>query len=224
MIERLKPTKTVPVKLGQAHTVVTGIVDAASFLNLGRVFVANMTGNVVFVGFAMAGAGGLSLWASLLALGAFLAGSLAGGRLCDRYRAHRGRTLRAAVVIELVAVASAAGLAAVIGDPAGNATRYALIALLAPAMGIQNATVRRLAVPELTTTVLTMTMAGIAADSRFAGGLPSVPPFGLSLSDATTDDLDQIIGGRTPSAGNHCSTSESEFSLSRLTNGRRVRY
>ena len=75
-------------------TVVTGIVDAASFLNLGRVFVANMTGNVVFVGFAMAGAGGLSLWASLVALGAFLAGSLAGGQLYDRYRAHRGRTLR----------------------------------------------------------------------------------------------------------------------------------
>jgi hypothetical protein len=29
-------------------TVVTGVVDAASYLSLGHVFVANMTGNVVF--------------------------------------------------------------------------------------------------------------------------------------------------------------------------------
>ena len=165
------------MKLGPAHTVVTGIVDAASFLNLGRVFVANMTGNVVFVGFAMAGAGGLSLWASLLALGAFLAGSLAGGRLCDRLpraprpvpaRGGRGRTGRCCL---------GGGSSCSDRRSSRHATRYALIALLAPAMGIQNATVRRLAVPELTTTVLTMTMAGIAADSRFAGGLPSVPPY-----------------------------------------------
>ena len=36
-----------------------GVVDAVSILSLGRVFVANMTGNVVFVGFALAGASGL---------------------------------------------------------------------------------------------------------------------------------------------------------------------
>jgi uncharacterized membrane protein YoaK (UPF0700 family) len=38
------------------------------------------------------------------------------------------------------------------------------------AMGIQNSTARRLAVPELTTTVLTMTLTGVAADSTLAGG------------------------------------------------------
>ena len=48
-------------------TVVTGLVDAVSVLSLGRVFVANMTGNVVFVGFALAGAPGFSLSASLFA-------------------------------------------------------------------------------------------------------------------------------------------------------------
>src|SRR2546422_180555 len=56
------------------------------------------------------------------------------------------------------------------GDPAAGSRRYTLIALLAFAMGIQNASVRRLAVPELTTTVLTMTLTGIAADSSLAGG------------------------------------------------------
>src|SRR4051812_24202572 len=55
-------------------TVVTGLVDAVSYVALGHVFVANMTGNVVFLGFALAGAPGLSAPASLAALGAFLIG------------------------------------------------------------------------------------------------------------------------------------------------------
>src|SRR4051794_38326000 len=55
-------------------TVVPGLVDAVSYLALGHVFVANMTGNVVFLGFALAGAPGLSAPASLAALGAFLLG------------------------------------------------------------------------------------------------------------------------------------------------------
>jgi len=37
-------------------------------------------------------------------------------------------------------------------------------------MGLRNATVRRLAVPDLTTTVLTLTLAGLGADSSLAGG------------------------------------------------------
>jgi uncharacterized membrane protein YoaK (UPF0700 family) len=45
-----------------------------------------------------------------------------------------------------------------------------VIALLAFAMGVRNATVRRVGVPDLTTTVLTMTLTGLAADSPLAGG------------------------------------------------------
>src|SRR6201989_430250 len=71
-------------------TVLTGVVDAVSILSLGRVFVANMTGNVVFVGFALAGASGFSLSASLSALGGFLVGAAAGGALSERLGAHRG--------------------------------------------------------------------------------------------------------------------------------------
>ncbi|HEY6318288.1 MAG TPA: YoaK family protein, partial [Acidimicrobiia bacterium] len=51
-----------------AMTLVTGLVDAFSYLVLGHVFVANMTGNIVFLGFAMAGAPGFSVAASLVAL------------------------------------------------------------------------------------------------------------------------------------------------------------
>ena len=70
-------------------TATTGIVDAVSILSLGRVFVANMTGNVVFVGFALAGAKGFSLAASLSALGGFLLGALGGGWVIRRLRPNR---------------------------------------------------------------------------------------------------------------------------------------
>jgi len=61
-------------------TVVTGVVDAVSILLLGRVFVANMTGNVVFSAFALVGAPGFSLSASLAALATGPAVVTAGGR------------------------------------------------------------------------------------------------------------------------------------------------
>ncbi|MGD0241895.1 MAG: DUF1275 family protein [Streptosporangiaceae bacterium] len=144
-------------------TVVTGTVDAVSILRLGRVFVANMTGNVVFTGFALVGAPGFALTASLAALAGFLAGALLGGGLTSRLGHDRALLLRAGVAAELVLVAVALALTAA---PAGAATRDGMAALLAVAMGIQNAVARRLAVPDLTTTVLTMTLTGIAADIR----------------------------------------------------------
>ena len=63
-------------------TGVTGIVDAVSILGLGRVFVANMTGNVVFIGFALAGAPGFSVTGSFSALAGFLAGACSPGWRC----------------------------------------------------------------------------------------------------------------------------------------------
>jgi uncharacterized membrane protein YoaK (UPF0700 family) len=151
-------------------TAVTGLVDAASYLKLGHVFVANMTGNVVFLGFAIAGAGGLSIGASLFAIAAFLAGSVAGGRLGARMGANRARLLVAATSTQTVAVAAAAALAAAVGSHPGRPARDGLIVLLAAAMGLQNAVARRLAVPDLTTTVLTLTLTGIGADSSLGGG------------------------------------------------------
>jgi len=40
-------------------TFTTGLVDAVSYLGIGHVFTANMTGNIVFLGFGIAGSGGL---------------------------------------------------------------------------------------------------------------------------------------------------------------------
>jgi uncharacterized membrane protein YoaK (UPF0700 family) len=151
-------------------TVVTGLVDAVSYLALGHVFVANMTGNVVFLGFALAGAPGLSAWASLAAAGAFLAGALAGGRVGSHFAAHRGNMLRYATATSAPLVIVAVLVSALAGEPVSTWPRYALIVTLAAAMGIQNAVARRLAVPDLTTTVLTLTLTGLAADSKLAGG------------------------------------------------------
>ncbi|MGG8408729.1 YoaK family protein, partial [Streptomyces sp. 12297] len=139
-------------------TFVTGLVDAVSYLGLDRVFVANMTGNVVFVGFALAGDTRLSATASLLAVSAFFAGALAGGRFAAP-RIKDPMVMFAALVgghAVLVAAALGAGL--------GGAAAYPVIALLAVGMGLQNAVVQRLAVPDLTTTVLTRTLTGLAAD------------------------------------------------------------
>jgi uncharacterized membrane protein YoaK (UPF0700 family) len=151
-------------------SIVTGLVDAVSYLALGHVFVANMTGNVVLLGFALAGAPGLSVPASLAALAAFLLGALAGGRIGTRLGAHRGRQLRTATACAAPLLLIAFVVAAIAGQPVSSPARYALIVPMGLAMGLQNATARRIAVPDLTTTVLTLTLTGIAADSHLAGG------------------------------------------------------
>jgi uncharacterized membrane protein YoaK (UPF0700 family) len=156
-----------------ALTVVTGLVDAFSYLVLGHVFVANMTGNVVFMAFALARAGGFSLVASLVALLSFWAGALVGGRIGHRYAGHRGRVLLGTSLVEAAVVLAAYVCCLSTSTPSTGAARYVLIVLLGLGMGAQNASARRLAVPDLTTTVLTMTIAGFAADGRLAGGTDS---------------------------------------------------
>jgi len=151
-------------------TLVTGLVDAFSYLVLGHVFVANMTGNVLFIAFALAGAQGFSIASSLFALGAFAVGSLAGGLLGSRIGGHRGRLLWTATEVQALLLGIAADLSILAGNPVPAAYGYTLIIALGISMGLQNATARKLAVPDLTTTVLTLTLTGMVADSRLAGG------------------------------------------------------
>jgi len=149
-------------------TVLTGMVDAVSYLQLGHVFVANMTGNVIFLGFAVGGATEFSVVASLAALAAFFVGAFAGGRIGSASGAHRGRLMAGGLAIETFLVAASLLLSLSAADPATDIGRYGLIILLGLAMGVQNAVVRRLAVPDLTTTVLTLTFTGLAADGIFS--------------------------------------------------------
>jgi uncharacterized membrane protein YoaK (UPF0700 family) len=153
-----------------ALTFVTGLVDAFSYLLLGHVFVANMTGNVVLLGFALVGAPGFSVAASLVSMASFTVGALVGGRVGAHFAQHRGNLLTAAATLQAGFLAAAVLLAALSSSAMPDGYLYALIAVLAIAMGIQNAAARKLAVPDLTTTVLTLTITGMAADSTLAGG------------------------------------------------------
>src|ERR1700722_9084722 len=142
-------------------TAVTGLVDAVSFLSLGHVFTANMTGNIVLLAFAIARASGLSIARSLTALSAFLVGAILGGRVMARASADRQSRFAAQAFLLEVAFLFAASFCG-IGYRADlledSFHPFALIALTALAMGARNAAVRKLAIPDLTTTVLTLTI------------------------------------------------------------------
>lgn len=127
------------------------------------------TRRIVFLGFALAGAHGLSTRASLIALGSFLIGALAGGWLAGRNASHRGQILRATTVAQAPLMALAIVIAALSPTP-GQTVSFALAGTLALAMGLQNATALRLAVPDLTTSVLTRTLTGLASQGTLTGG------------------------------------------------------
>ena len=153
-------------------TAVTGLVDAVSYIGLGHVFTANMTGNVVFLGFALAGTPGLSVPRFLAALAAFLFGALIGGRIAaslEPVSRHRWTTAAFGTEAILLLGATLASMNYRLSS-ADSTLLYTLIVLTALAMGVRNATVRKIGLQDLTTTVLTQTITGLAADSSLAGG------------------------------------------------------
>lgn len=154
-------------------SVTTGLVDAASVLGLGKVFTANMTGNIVFLGFAAAGTPGFKVMPFVAAIVSFMIGAMIAGR---SGKAHAGKTERRWLLtsagIETALLWGAAGVA--VGFDVATQTPevrlFAIIGLTGLAMGFRNATIRQLKVPDLTTTVLTLTLTGLGADSTAAGG------------------------------------------------------
>jgi uncharacterized membrane protein YoaK (UPF0700 family) len=150
-------------------TFTTGVIDAASYLGLGHVFTANMTGNIVLLGFGIAGSGGLPVIAPLVSLAAFLTGSALGGRMGAGLQA-RTLHLSRAMLVEIGVVLLATAVALLVDVTPDRFSADLVIALLAFGMGVRNATVRTVKVADLTTTVLTMTLTGLAADSPLGGG------------------------------------------------------
>ncbi len=159
---QVQPLEAVLVAL----TFVTGIVDAVTYLDLGHVFAANMTGNVVLLGFALVGADQVSASASLVSLGAFLVGAGLGGRLARALQSTQQRWIVTSLSLE-GGLLLAAMLCAKLRPSTSDA---AIVGILALAMGIRNATMRRVGIPDLTTTVLTMLLTVLAADTQAAGG------------------------------------------------------
>jgi uncharacterized membrane protein YoaK (UPF0700 family) len=149
-------------------TFTTGIVDAVSYLGLGHVFTANMTGNVVLLGFGIAGTAGLPIAGPFASLGAYLLGAIAGGRIARRI--GKERLLTTALALEVILLAVTAVLAATATITDGAAATYVLIVLLAFTMGLRSACIRRLGASDISTVVLTMLMVDLASESTFAGG------------------------------------------------------
>ncbi|WP_349270249.1 membrane protein [Mycolicibacterium parafortuitum] len=151
-------------------TFTTGLIDAVSVLVLGHVFVANMTGNVVFLGFWFVPHSGVDLTAAVVAFAGFVFGTIIGGRLA-RHLDHNVRLwLTTAFGLEVVALLVLAVLAGLGVVDYHDDSKLVLIAGLAITFGSQNATARQFGIQELSTTVLTSTIVGLGFDSRLAGG------------------------------------------------------
>jgi uncharacterized membrane protein YoaK (UPF0700 family) len=151
-------------------TLATGVVDAVSVLVLGHVFVANMTGNVIFLGFWFVPQTGVDLTAAVVAFTGFVAGTVIGGRLARQLDSTVRRWLVVTLSIEVVIIGAVAALAGAGVLDYRDDSKLVLIGGLAISFGIQNATARQFGIPELSTTVLTSTIVGIGFDSRLAGG------------------------------------------------------
>ena len=142
-------------------TFATGVIDAASFLALGQVFAAMQTGNVIFLGIGIAGAGDAPVLAPLFGLAAFMVGGVVAATAMHR----RGSSAKAEATIllpwlalEVVLLALVAVLALLIDVTPDHISAYCLIVLLSLTMGLRNSAVRGSAGPNLATTVLNLAL------------------------------------------------------------------
>lgn len=176
-------------------TFTTGLIDAVSVIGLGNVFVASMTGNVLFFGFAMAGAPGFAMDRNATALAAFLVGAVIAGRMARLFGAATRRSwLLSGAAVEgcllLAATYLANGYDLQQLEP--PTTYYSLVTLTAIAMGFRSGTVRKLGVANLPTTVLTQTLTSLASDAaagQYKGAVRRLASVGIILLGAFVGGL-----------------------------------
>jgi uncharacterized membrane protein YoaK (UPF0700 family) len=162
-------------------TFATGLADSISILVLGHVFVANMTGNVIFLGFWLAPKSTIDLTAVVVALPTFVCTTIVSGRLArhfgDRTRPWISTVLSAEIAL-LVALAILAGTGALHYH---DDTKLIMIGMLAVTFGLQHSSARQFGIQELSTTVLTSTIVSLGLDSRLAGGTGAREKLRLSV-------------------------------------------
>jgi len=148
-------------------TISVGAVDALSFLGLGKVFSAFVTGDIAFLGFRAGGAPGPSVPRTLAATAAFALGAFLAARIVRRTRNSDSVWPRPAMVslaVSLVFQAAFLALWASLKGHAGSGSGDVLIALSGVAMGMQFATCFSLGVRADFTTAATATLAVLAGD------------------------------------------------------------
>lgn len=162
-------------------TFATGLADSISILVLGHVFVANMTGNVIFLGFWLAPKTGIDLTAVAVALPTFVCSTIFSGRL-SRYFGERARLWITVVLTTEIVLLTALSIMAGIGVlNYHDGSRRIMIGMLAVTFGLQHSSARQFGIRELSTTVLTSTIVSLGMDSRLAGGTGAREKLRLSV-------------------------------------------
>lgn len=150
-------------------TTSTGIIDAASYIALDRVFTGNMTGNVLFIGFGLVGVAGIPFLNNALALVGFILGAVIGAR--TNKRSVRLGFERAGGLVLVTSCLITLGISIYwhFAPAVAGVEQIALTTVLAGLMGAQVASVKPIGNSDITTVVVTSTITNLARDSRLAG-------------------------------------------------------
>ena len=151
-------------------TFATGLADSLSILVLGHVFVANMTGNVIFLGFWLAPRTSIDLTAVAVALPTFVTTTILSGRLSRHFGIRTRPWITTVLTTEIVLLATLSILAGAGVLHYHDNTKLIIIGFLAVTFGLQHSSARQFGIQELSTTVLTSTIVSLGIDSRLSGG------------------------------------------------------
>ena len=170
MIDRLRRNPDrLHLGLMLALTFSTGVIDAVGYLGLDKVFTGNMTGNVVILGMAIAGADGLPIVGPVIALVLFMVGAAIAGRtLKGRPAGWSGLNTTLFGIVGVILLGAALAVLLVAERP--EWVNLTVTGALGLAMGMQAGAARHIGVADVTTVVVTSTMVGLAFDSVFGGG------------------------------------------------------
>lgn len=149
-----------------------GAVDAISYLGLGRVFTANMTGNLVLLGLSASRSEGAATLRAAVSLMTFVAGVFAATRIAGRAPKAPSWTSRVTVALALEVACQAtllASWAATSGRPGATLEGF-LVGLSALAMGLQSGAVRALGIDGVSTTYITGTLTGLIGGLATSSG------------------------------------------------------
>jgi uncharacterized membrane protein YoaK (UPF0700 family) len=151
-------------------TFATGLADSLSILVLGHVFVANMTGNVIFLGFWLAPRTSIDLTAVAVALPTFVTTTILSGRLSRHFGIRTRPWITTVLSTEIVLLVTLSILAGAGVLHYHDNTKLIIIGFLAVTFGLQHSSARQFGIQELSTTVLTSTIVSLGIDSRLSGG------------------------------------------------------
>jgi uncharacterized membrane protein YoaK (UPF0700 family) len=166
---RRSPTRTRDLLL-VALTFSSGAIDAISFIALGKVFTAFMTGNFVFLGLGIGGAGGPNAVRVVIAIAAFAGGVMGATRIVEGSVGSGVWSGRVSAALGAAALSEAVFLAvwAASGGHPSTGSMDALAALAALAMGLQSGAVLSLGVRGVFTTAATATLMFFMRDAAAA--------------------------------------------------------